>query len=93
MKAVHLLCSLLDQHGYEFKIVVKDDKRVLIELKHHDDLIEIGPDLDVAVYCGFIGWVEDKPELVVSLFHPQSLRLITKYLRCIPKRKKRNDLP
>lgn len=92
MKAVHLLCSLLDQHGYEFRISDINDKRVIIELKHHDDVIEIRSNLKVAVYCDVIGYVEDKPQLVVSLFHPRSLHFIAKYLRCIPKKEKRNDL-
>ena len=92
MKAAHLLCSFLDQHGYEGKIFEEPDGSYLLCLREYDDVIEIRSNLEVRVYCDWVTFIELKPQLTVSLFHPRSLHLIAKYLRCIPKREKRNDL-
>lgn len=92
MKIVDLFCSFLDQHGYAAVVTDNKDDHILLSLKKHDDMIAIYPNLDVFVYCDIITWVKDEPQLAVNLYNPYSLKLITKYLRCIPKRKKRNGL-
>lgn len=89
MKAVCLLSSFLDQHGFEYKM--EYDNAVgstTLSLKEHDDIIEIRPDLTVSVYCDIVAWVKDEAQLIVSLYDPRSLQSIAKYLRSIPKKKK-----
>jgi len=89
MKAVCLLSSFLDQHGFEYK--TEHDNVVgstTLSLKEYDDVIEVRPDLIVSVYCDIVAWVKDEAQLTVSLYDPRSLQSIAKYLRSIPKKRK-----
>lgn len=90
MEVVHLLNSFLDQHGHEVDITEKDmDKTVRLYLRNCTDMVVVSPSLDIHIYCDFVTYIQDQPQLIVNLYHPKSLQLIAKYLRCISKKNKK----